>query len=119
MSIQQILDKLVSRVEESIGAIIVDWEGEAVLESCNCDPYDLRFMAAHKAIILAHFSHVQIKGKSSDLVEIISIMSEKAHILIGAIDKDYALLLYLKSGSNFGAAQYHFKHAVSDLKKEI
>ena len=36
-----ILRQLVDRTPDSVGAILVDWEGESVQEYCHCSPYDL------------------------------------------------------------------------------
>lgn len=53
MPFNEILKELVENVPHAVGAILVDWEGEAVQEYCHCDPYDIRFVAAHKGILLS------------------------------------------------------------------
>ena len=61
MPYKSILKGLVDSTPGSIGAILVDWEGEAVQEYCHCDPYDIRFVAAHKGIILARLKELDVE----------------------------------------------------------
>ena len=113
-----ILKKLVDSTPDSVGAILVDWEGEAVQEYCHCDPYDIRFVAAHKGIILARLKETQSSAQIGEVEDVV-VTSSKGHLLIGCIDKDYSLVMNVERTTTVALALYHFRRAVSELKKEI
>ncbi len=118
MSIEIILKELVDSVQQAVGAILVDWEGEAVMEYCACDSFDLRFIAAHKSIILARFKEMQSAARIGE-VEVLVVTSSKGHLIIGCIDKYYSLVMNIERTTLVALAQYHFRRALCELKKEI
>ena len=113
-----ILKTLVDKTPKAIGAILVDWEGEAVQEYCHCDPYDIRFIAAHKGIILERLKELHKSGRVG-AVEDVVITSTDGHLVIGCIDQDYSLVLNAGRECPRGVALFHFRDAVAELKKEI
>jgi predicted regulator of Ras-like GTPase activity (Roadblock/LC7/MglB family) len=113
-----ILKKLVDRTPHAVGAILVDWEGEAVQEYCHCDPYDIRFVAAHKGIILARLKELHDSGRVG-AVEDVVITSTDGHLVIGCIDQDYSLVLSIGRDCPQALALHHFRDAIAELKKEI
>lgn len=113
-----ILKKLVDATPQSIGAILVDWEGEAVQEYCHCDPYDIRFVAAHKGIILARLKELHNSGRVGAVEEVI-ITSTDSHLIIGCIDQDYSLVLSTSRDCSRGIALKNFREAIAELKKEF
>lgn len=118
MPFTHLLKSLVETVPHSIGAILVDWEGEAVQEYCHCDPYDMRFVAAHKGIILSRLRETngeRIGGPIEDVV----VSAERQHLLIGAVDKDYSLVLQVDKPCPLGLARYHFNKTLELVRKEL
>jgi len=118
MALEAILKKLVDRVPHAVGAILVDWEGEAVMESCHCDPYDLRFVAAHKGIILAHLKQMQCAAQIGEVEDVV-VTSSMNHLIIGCIDTDYSLVMNVERSCPVALALRQFRLAISELKKEI
>lgn len=118
MSFEVILKDLVDRVPQAIGAILVDWEGEAVMEHCHCDPYDMRFIAAHKGIILARLKEMQSAPQVGD-VEDVLVTSSNGHLVIGCIDQDYSLVMHVERRCPPALVLYHFRQAIALLKREI
>jgi len=118
MPFQHILKSLVDRTPHSVGAILVDWEGEAVQEYCHCDPYDIRFVAAHKGIILARLKELHDSGRVG-AVEDVVITSSDGHLIIGCIDQDYSLVVSVGRACPRALALYHFRATIAELKKEI
>jgi predicted regulator of Ras-like GTPase activity (Roadblock/LC7/MglB family) len=118
MSFEVILKNLVDSVPQAIGAILVDWEGEAVMEHCHCDPYDIRFIAAHKGIILARLNEMQSTAQIGEVEDVV-VTSSKGHLIIGSIDQDYSLVMNVERTSPVALALYHFRRALTELKKEI
>lgn len=118
MSFETILKDLVEQVPQAIGAILVDWEGEAVMEHCHCDPYDIRFIAAHKCIILARFKEMR-SAEQIGPVEDVVVTSSGGHLIIGCIDQDYSLVMNIERSCPVALALYHFRRAITELKREI
>jgi predicted regulator of Ras-like GTPase activity (Roadblock/LC7/MglB family) len=118
MSFEVILKELVEHVPKAIGAILVDWEGEAVMEYCHCDPYEIRFIAAHKGIILARLKEMQSTAQVGEVEDVV-ITSSNGHLIIGCIDQYYALVMNLERSSPVALALHHFRQSIVELKKEI
>jgi predicted regulator of Ras-like GTPase activity (Roadblock/LC7/MglB family) len=118
MPIQSILKDLVDRTPQAVGAIVVDWEGEAVLEYCHCDPYEIRFIAAHKGIILNRFRELHDAGQGGEIGDV-AVTTTERHFIIGGIDRDYSLLLSVGRSCPVALALHHFRNTVAQLKKEI
>ncbi len=119
MPYRSILEKLVNRTPHSIGAILVDWEGEAVQEFCHCTPYDMRFMAAHQAIIFNRLRQLSSSNDSGGMVLDFSITTDQAHLIIGCIDVDYSLMMSVDRKCPLHLALYHFRDTVTELRREI
>lgn len=119
MAIQAALEKLVRSTPKSIGAILVDWEGEAVQEFCYCDPYEIRFIAAHKAIILATFKELHVDAGQNSLPDEIVVTSSGVHLIIGSVDQDYSLVLSVDRSCPASLARHYFREAVLEIRKEI
>jgi predicted regulator of Ras-like GTPase activity (Roadblock/LC7/MglB family) len=118
MSIPDILKELVEAVPLAVGAILVDWEGEAVQEQCHCDPYEIRFIAAHKGIILNRFKEIHADGRAGTIEEVV-VTTGETHLIIGPVDQEYALVLRVGRGCPLALALRHFHASVKLLKKEI
>lgn len=118
MSFEIILKDLVERVPHAIGSILVDWEGEAVMEHCRCDPYDMRFIAAHKVIILSHLKEMQSIDTVGAIEDVVVTASEE-HVIIGCINQDYSLVMSIGRSCPVAVALHHFRQAIAELKKEM
>jgi predicted regulator of Ras-like GTPase activity (Roadblock/LC7/MglB family) len=118
MPFQSILKGLVDTVPHAVGAILVDWEGEAVQEYSHGDSYDIRFVAAHKGIILARLRETHGESQGGEIEDVV-VTSERQTLLIGAVDLDYSLVLQTDRACPVGLARYHFTNALEQLKREI
>jgi predicted regulator of Ras-like GTPase activity (Roadblock/LC7/MglB family) len=118
MPYKTILKTLVDRTPDSVGAILVDWEGEAVQEYCHCDPYDMRFIAAHKEIILARLKELHNSGRVG-LIDDVVITTSACRLIIGCINDEYSLVMSIGRSCPAGLALYHFRDSAKELKKEI
>jgi len=119
MSFEVILKDLVESVPKATGAIVVDWEGEGVMEHClSDDPYNIRFIGAHKGLILARLKEMKINEQLGTVEEMI-ITATEMHLITGCINKDYFLVMNLQRSAPLALALYHFRRAISELKKEF
>lgn len=118
MSFEVILKNLVDQVPHAVGAILVDWEGEAVMEHCHCDPYDMRFIAAHKGIILARLKKMQ-SIENVGAIEDVVLTTSEGHLIIGCINQDYSLVIKVGRSCPVALVMHHFRRAIAELIKEI
>ena len=118
MSLEVLLKNLVDLAPKAVGAIIIDWEGEAVMEHCHCDPYDLRFIAAHKVIILTRIKEMQSTPQIGEVEDVVVTTSE-GRLIIGCINEHYSLVMHLDRSCPVAPVMYHFRWTITELKKEI
>ncbi len=118
MSFETILQNLVDTVPDAVGAILVDWEGEAVMEHCHCDPYEIRFIAAHKGIILSRLKEMQSSELAGEVRDVV-VTTSGGHLMIGCIDNDYSLVMHVGRSCPMAVALRHFRCAIAELKEEI
>lgn len=118
MSFKTILADLVQSVPGATGAILADWEGEAVDYVAHMDDYDLKIMAAHMGIILNRLK--DLHGRlSDDPVSETIITLDGQRVVLAAVGDDYSLLLTLGRGVVPGCAIARFRQVRDILMKEI
>lgn len=118
MPFTSILKTLVENIPQATGAIVVDWEGEAVQEFCHCDPYEIRFSGAHQEIILKRLVMLHQKLEAGS-VDSIAISTSTHHLIVGPITDEYSLALQVCKNAAPAVALYHFRAAVAALRREI
>ena len=118
MPFKRILTELVSTVPGARGAILADWEGEAVEHFSYDDDFEMKLVGAHKGIILNRIRKAYEDLNAGELQEII-ITAEQQRFLVGAIGPEYSVVMTLGREAVVGQALYRFRKAVTLLKKEI
>ena len=118
MPFKTILKELVESVPGATGAILADWEGEAVEQHCLYDDYELKIIAAHKGIVLSRMKEIHAAFPSGEFGDAV-ITTDSRHILTGAVGPDYSLVMTLDRKAVVGRALYQFRDAAKRLAKEI
>ncbi len=118
MPFKTILRELVENTPGASGAILTDWEGEAVEQYSLADEYELKLIGAHKGIILNRMKEIQHELLPGDIHEAV-ISTETHHVIIGTISNDYSLIMTLGKNALVGRALYEFQRSIKSLKKEI
>jgi len=113
-----ILKNLVEDIPHANGAILADWEGEAVEHFCLYDCYELKLLGAYKGIILNRMKEIQADLTAGELQDTV-ITTGKMSVIIGVVGPDYALVLTLEKEAVIGLALYRMRQAVKLLAKEI
>ena len=118
MPFKVILRGLVESVSSATGAILAEWEGEAVEHYCLYDEYELKIIAAHKGIILDRMkdAHAALPGGG---VRDAVIETDTQLIVIGGVGPEYSLVMTLDKSALVGNALYHFRKTLKLLEKEI
>ena len=119
MPFKAMLTELVTAVPGASGAILADWEGEAVAQYyLHEDDYDLKILGAHKGIILNQMREIHADLGSGELKEAV-ITTARQHVLIGTIGPDYNLVMTLIRAALIGYAFHHFRRTLEQLREEI
>ncbi|AJE03811.1 roadblock/LC7 domain-containing protein [Geobacter pickeringii] len=117
MPFKAILTDLVRSVPGASGAILADWEGEAVEQFALYDDFELKIVGAHKGIILNQVKELQ--GRLDDPVRDAVITTAHQHVVIGAVGNDYSLVMTLAREAISARALPPFRKAIELLMKEI
>jgi len=109
---------MLDQIPGSLGAILADWEGEAVDQVARMDDYDLKVLGAHKGIILTRLREAMNRVDGGD-VEEIQISADQNQTLVMPVTEDYFLVLTLESGAMLGRASYELRRCAVLLRDEI
>ena len=118
MPFKTILMDLMDSVPGATGAILADWEGEAVEQICFYEIYDLKVIGAHKGILLNLLKDAHQKMDAGEMKHTV-ITTEQQHYLTGPIGADYFLVMTLDRSAIVGLAIRHFQFAIDRMYKEI
>ncbi len=118
MPFKSILKTLVESVPAASGAILADWEGEAVEQFCLYDDYEIKVAGAHEGIILNHLKDVYAGFSAGELEEVVTI-TDQQQVIAGMIGADYSLVMTLGRDALLGLALHRFRETVKVLEKEI
>ncbi|BBA69659.1 roadblock/LC7 domain-containing protein [Geobacter sulfurreducens] len=118
MPFKRILTELVDAVPGATGAILADWEGEAVEQHALMDDYEIKIIGAHKGILLAHLKALQERLSGGAVLDAV-ITTAGIRAIVGPVGDDYSLVMTLERGAIPGRALIHFRSAVECLAKEI
>ncbi len=118
MPFKPLLNALIERVPGAQGAIVADWEGEAVDHVGIMDDYDLKVIGAHKGVILHSMRDVVDRLGNDELKEII-ITTKQGQTLVLPVTKDYYLVLTLDRSDMLGLALMEARRCIQALYHEI
>lgn len=118
MSFQKILADLLDRLPDAQGAILADWEGEAVDQVSRIGDYEIKVIGAHKGIILTNMRQA-MRDLGSDTLEEIIVTTERSQTLILPVTQDYYLVLSLPRNEAFGRALFEARRTIARLRHEI
>jgi predicted regulator of Ras-like GTPase activity (Roadblock/LC7/MglB family) len=118
MPFKELLSELVERVPGASGAILADWEGEAVDRVARMDDYQLRVIGAHQGIILSNLRRV-LGRLNRDLLQELVISTGETRTLVMPVTPDYFLVLIAHRQVLLGRALFEARRCVASLKKEI
>jgi predicted regulator of Ras-like GTPase activity (Roadblock/LC7/MglB family) len=118
MPFKKLLSELVKNASGALGAVIADWEGEAVDQVGRIDDYELKVIGAHEGVILSNLREIVCRLKDDDLREIV-ITTEKVQTLVLPVTHEYFLVFILERGNTLGRALFEARRCVARLKVEI
>ncbi len=118
MPFKALLNRLLEDIPGALGAIIIDWEGEAVDQVARIEEYDIKVLGAHKGIILNLLREALSRIDSGALEEVL-IRTGENKTLIAPLNEDYYLVLTLGPEAIAGRAAFKMRRSVTELRSEF
>ena len=118
MPFKKLLTTLVESVPGASGAILADWEGEAVEQHTRGDAYEIKVTAAHWGILLTRLKGLHEKYAAGSVQQSV-ISTDDQHVIIGAIGDDYALVMTMTRNALPLLGLQRFREIAELLHKEI
>lgn len=118
MPFKGLLGRLLTGVPGAQGAIIADWEGEAVDQVGLLDDYELKVIGAHKGVILHHLRKVVARLGDDRLCELV-ITTGRSQTLVLPVTDEYYLVVTLDRTAVLGRALFEARRCAQLLQKEI
>lgn len=119
MPFKGILKGLVDRVKGVQGAILLDWEGEAVDQYAVISDYDIKFIGAHMGILLFNLKRRLEEELGDGDIKGITIELDKKRFAIYPVDKDYFAVLVLSPESVSGLVRHEIEKTVKAIREQF
>jgi predicted regulator of Ras-like GTPase activity (Roadblock/LC7/MglB family) len=114
----EILAELVGGIPGAVGAVFVDWDGEAVDQFGHIPEFDIRVFGAHWGIIVNLVKQL-LSSKEYGRTQLIILSSERRDVLIQTVSSDYFVILSMKRGSHLGMAIKQLDRVSAALREEM
>jgi predicted regulator of Ras-like GTPase activity (Roadblock/LC7/MglB family) len=118
MPFKSLLNRLLEDIPGALGAIIIDWEGEAVDHVARMEDYDIKVFGAHKGIILQMLREAMLRVDCGKLEEVL-IRTGQNKTLIAPLTVDYFLVLTLGPQSIATRAAFKMRRCMNELRPEF
>lgn len=119
MPFKAILKNLVEKTPGATGAILLDWEGEAVADFSKSPDIDLPAVGAHKGIILNLTKDALTRLKGGDGVRTIGISTDTAKIALSTVKEGYYIVMTLEKTKPISRAFFESKKAIKSIEREM
>lgn len=118
MPFKRILKDLTDHTE-SIGAVMIDWDGEVVASYTVTEDLDMPLVGAHHGIVLNRIKEASGNHGGTAHVETTVILTAKTGIAISAIKEGYSLVVVMGEEALPGKILFESKKAVRLIEKEM
>ncbi len=115
MPFKDVLELIVGSVKGSVGAILVDDEGEAVDVFTHGDGYEIRLAGAHHGIVLALLEEAMKGSENGDSLQGLTIRSELLTYTIMPVQEGLFVVLMQDDTGIPSQAMRALKEAVPDI----
>jgi predicted regulator of Ras-like GTPase activity (Roadblock/LC7/MglB family) len=113
----RILEEMVTSIPGALGAVFVDWEGEAVDEFAH-HGHDLRLVGAQWAVTYFLARTALDKSRHVGLAEML-LRFEQQQVIVRRVTDEYLVVMALEQGANLGRALHLIQRAEKRLREEM
>lgn len=118
MPFKEILENMLTKLPGAEGAIIADWEGEAVDFVSRIDDFEIKILGAHKGIILTRLRDALERLDGAEIEEVL-ICFAHTRVLITPLNEDYFMVLAFDSKVLTARAAAVMRCCAARLRREI
>jgi predicted regulator of Ras-like GTPase activity (Roadblock/LC7/MglB family) len=118
MPFSDILKEVVGGTEGALGALIVGLDGIPVEEYSVSGEMDLQSMTVEYSALLKEIEKGSQAAQMGTTREV-SVLAEKAMIMLRRLNEEYFFVLILKPEGNFGKGRFLLRMSVPKLLKEF
>lgn len=115
---REYLNRLSARIEDVVAIALVAKDGMRV-DSVNSDPdLDLEALGAE---LIAQAREISENHRELEVGDVrqLSVITDRATLMVSSVAPDYYLLLVLGPGGNFGRARFELRRARLLLEKDL
>jgi predicted regulator of Ras-like GTPase activity (Roadblock/LC7/MglB family) len=118
MPFSDILKEVVNGTEGALGALVVGTDGIPVEEFTVSSEMDLQSMTVEYSTLLKEIEKGSLAARMGSTNEV-TVIAEKAMIMLRRLNADYFIVLVIKPGGNFGKGRFLLRMSVPKLLKEF
>lgn len=119
MSMKEDLQVLVERIPGALGAILIDWEGEAVDHAACMDDYELKVLGAYKGAILLNLRDAIGRFGDDRLEELVIGTAETQTIVRPVTDEYFLVFVFRKGACELGRALFESRRCALRLRDDV
>jgi predicted regulator of Ras-like GTPase activity (Roadblock/LC7/MglB family) len=110
---------MVERVPGAVGAIFVDWEGEAVDQFAHMPELEIQLVGAHWGVVLNQTTSALDRHPYFGPVEALLVEGDRATVLVRRVTERYYVVLTTKRGAHLATAQRELERSAETLRGEM
>jgi len=118
MPFSDILKEVVNGTEGALGALIVGLDGIPVEEYSVSNDMDIQSMTVEYSSLLKEIEKGSQAAQMGSTKEV-TVLAEKAMIMLRRLNDEYFFVLILKPEGNFGKGRFLLRMSVPSLLKEF
>lgn len=114
----ELLSELVGSIPGALGAVFIDWEGEAVDQFSHIPVMDILLVGAHWGVVLRLVKELLQKHRWGE-PRMILLNGPDREILIKPITEDYCVVLAMRSGAHIASALEILERIAARIREEM
>ena len=118
MSFSEILKEVVDGTEGALGALVIGLDGIPVDEYSVGSELDIQSMIVEYSALIKEIEKGSQAAQLGSTREV-TVIADKAMIMLRRLNDEYFLVLVIKPGGNFGKGRFLLRMSVSKLLKEF
>lgn len=114
----EMLAELVGTIPGAVGAVFVDWEGEAVDQFSHIPPFDIQLLGAHWGIVLRLIQETLTRHEAGAVRRVL-VNGQDHDIVIQSVTEEYCVVLALHAGTHLATALDCLDRVSESIRQEM
>ena len=117
-SFGDILEQMVKRVPDAVGAVFADWEGEPVDQFAHIAPLDIQLVGAHWGLVF-NTATVCCEKMGAGGVDEMWVEGTQALVLVRRVTPQYYVVLATKRSAHLATARRELERSAQRILGEM